>query len=116
MPEYPGYVVATAASLLIGRPVKWIEDRTGNLISTGFARDYHMHGELALKDGHITGLKVKMHSDQGAFFADAQPSKFERASSTSSPARTTSRRHISSPTGRTPTRRRAGSRTVARSG
>jgi carbon-monoxide dehydrogenase large subunit len=76
VPIYPGYVVATAASLLIGRPVKWIEDRTGNLISTGFARDYHMHGELALKDGHITGLKVKMHSDQGAFFADAQPSKF----------------------------------------
>ena len=47
VPIYPGYVVATAASLLIGRPVKWIEDRTGNLISTGFARDYHMNGELA---------------------------------------------------------------------
>ena len=31
VPIYPGYVVATAASLLIGRPVKWIEDRTGNL-------------------------------------------------------------------------------------
>src|SRR5207244_3959793 len=39
VPIYPGYVVATAASLLLGRPVKWIEDRTGNLISTGFARD-----------------------------------------------------------------------------
>ena len=51
VPIYPGYVVATAASLLIGRPVKWVEDRTGNLISTGFARDYHMHGELAVKDG-----------------------------------------------------------------
>src|SRR5919106_487467 len=49
VPIYPGYVCATAASLLIGRPVKWVEDRTGNLISTGFARDYHMHGELALK-------------------------------------------------------------------
>ena len=47
VPIYPGYVVATAASLLIGKPVKWIESRTENLISTGFARDYHMHGELA---------------------------------------------------------------------
>ena len=75
MPIYPGYVVATAASLLIGRPVKWVEDRTGNLISTGFARDYHMHGELALKDGKITGLRVNMLSDNGAFFADAQPTK-----------------------------------------
>ena len=73
VPIYPGYVVATAASLLIGRPVKWSEDRTGNLISTGFARDYHMHGELAVKDGKIAGLRVKMLSDNGAFFADAQP-------------------------------------------
>jgi carbon-monoxide dehydrogenase large subunit len=77
VPIYPGYVVATAASLLIGRPVKWSEDRTGNLISTGFARDYHMHGELALKDGKMTGLRAKLLSDNGAFFADAQPSKFK---------------------------------------
>jgi carbon-monoxide dehydrogenase large subunit len=75
VPIYPGYVVSTAASLLLGRPVKWIEDRTGNLISTGFARDYHMHGELALKDGRIAGLRVKMLSDNGAFFSDAQPTK-----------------------------------------
>ena len=77
VPIYPGYVVATAASLLIGRPVKWIEDRTGNLISTGFARDYHMHGELALKGDRMIGLRVKLLSDQGAFFADAQPTKFK---------------------------------------
>lgn len=76
VPIYPGYVVATAASLLIGRPVKWIEDRTENLTSTGFARDYHMHGELALaRDGRMLGLRVNMVSDNGAFFADAQPSK-----------------------------------------
>jgi len=75
VPIYPGYVVATAASLLLGHPVKWVEDRTGNLISTGFARDYHMHGELAVKGDRMTGLRVKMLSDNGAFFADAQPSK-----------------------------------------
>jgi carbon-monoxide dehydrogenase large subunit len=78
VPVYPGYVVATAASLLIGRPVKWIEDRTGNLISTGFARDFYMDGELALKsDGKMIGLRVRMLSDQGYSFADAQPSKFK---------------------------------------
>jgi aerobic carbon-monoxide dehydrogenase large subunit len=75
VPIYPGYVVSTAASLLLGKPVKWVEDRTGNLISTGFARDYHMQGELALKGDRITGLRVNMQSDNGAFFADAQPSK-----------------------------------------
>ena len=77
VPIYPGYVVATAASLLIGRPVKWVESRSENLISTGFARDYHMKGELALKDGRILGLRVHMLSDQGAFYADAQPTKFK---------------------------------------
>ncbi len=78
VPVYPGYVVATAASLLIGRPVKWIEDRTGNLISTGFARDFHMKGELALTDdGRMLGLRVKMLSDQGYAYADAQPSKLK---------------------------------------
>jgi len=77
VPIYPGYVCATASSLLLGRPVKWMETRTENLISTGFARDYYMHGELALKkDGTMLGLRVNMQSDNGAFFSDAQPSKF----------------------------------------
>ncbi len=78
VPVYPGYVVATAASLLIGRPVKWIEDRNENLISTGFARDYHMTGDLAVdKDGKMLALRVHLDSDNGAFFSDAQPSKFK---------------------------------------
>jgi carbon-monoxide dehydrogenase large subunit len=78
VPVYPGYVVATAASLVIGKPVKWVETRTENLISTGFARDYYMKGELAVDgDGRILALKVDMLSDQGAFFADAQPTKFK---------------------------------------
>ncbi|MDH3426499.1 MAG: xanthine dehydrogenase family protein molybdopterin-binding subunit, partial [Acidimicrobiia bacterium] len=77
VPIYPGYVIATAASLLIGKPVKWVESRTENLISTGFARDYYMHGELAVNnDGKILGLRADIWSDQGAFYADAQPTKF----------------------------------------
>jgi len=77
VPIYPGYVVATVASLLLGRPVKWVEDRTGNLISTGFARDYHMNGEMALDaDGRILGLRSRVIADHGAFNAAAQPSKF----------------------------------------
>jgi carbon-monoxide dehydrogenase large subunit len=78
VPVYPGYVVATAASLLIGRPVKWVEDRSENLISTGFARDFHMSGELALDaTGRMVGLRVHLDSDNGAFFSDAQPSRFK---------------------------------------
>jgi carbon-monoxide dehydrogenase large subunit len=77
VPLYPGYVVTVAASFLLRRPVRWIEDRTGNLLSTGFARDFRMHGELALDaGGRILGLRVRLLSDHGAFYADAQPSKF----------------------------------------
>jgi carbon-monoxide dehydrogenase large subunit len=77
VPVYPGYVVATAASLVIGKPVKWVESRSENIISTGFARDYHMHGEIAIDENNrIIGMRAGILSDQGAFFADAQPSKF----------------------------------------
>jgi len=39
VPVYPGYVCAIAGSMATGRPVKWMEDRSENLMSTGFARD-----------------------------------------------------------------------------
>src|SRR6476661_3149568 len=38
VPIYPGYVCAIVASLVVGKPVKWVEDRSENLLSTGFAR------------------------------------------------------------------------------
>ena len=77
VPVYPGYVLAVAASFLIGKPVKWIEDRSENLQADSFARDYHIHAELgATKDGKITGLKVKTIADHGYSDAAADPSKF----------------------------------------
>ena len=78
VPVYPGYVCATLASVVIGRPVKWIEDKTGNLISTGYARDMYCHGELALtKEGKILGARYHADTDNGGFFSDAQPTKFK---------------------------------------
>lgn len=74
---YPGYVVAIVASIVLGRPVKWIESRTENLSTTAFARDYNMTGELAAdKDGRIKALRVHVTADHGAFDACADPSKF----------------------------------------
>ena len=77
VPIYPGYVCAVVASLTLGVPVKWIETRSENLQSTGFARDYHMTAELAAdKDGKIKAMRVKTLADHGAFNAAAQPTKF----------------------------------------
>lgn len=78
VPVYPGYVISILASILLEKPVKWIEDKTGNLISTGFGRDIYLKGKMALrKDGKILGVRMDTVSDHGAFFADAQPSKFK---------------------------------------
>ncbi len=77
VPVYPGYVVATVASVILGVPIKWVETRTENLTTTGFARDYHMDVEIgADKDGRVTALKVSTVADHGAFDAAADPRKY----------------------------------------
>ncbi|MFL5096188.1 MAG: aerobic carbon-monoxide dehydrogenase large subunit [Xanthobacteraceae bacterium] len=74
---YPGYICAIVASIVTGRPVKWVEDRIENLSSTAFARDYHMKAEIAAtRDGKVTGLRVYTIADHGAFDACADPSKW----------------------------------------
>src|ERR1035437_6292835 len=76
VPVYPGYGLAVVASLTVGKPVKWIEDRSENLQADSFARDYHIHAELgATKAGKITSLKVRTVADHGYTDAAADPSK-----------------------------------------
>ncbi|MEM8581737.1 MAG: aerobic carbon-monoxide dehydrogenase large subunit, partial [Pseudomonadota bacterium] len=74
---YPGYVCSIVASIVTGKPVKWIEDRMDNLMATAFARDYWMKGKIsATKEGKITGLHCHVTADHGAFDACADPTKF----------------------------------------
>ncbi len=74
---YPGYICSIVASIVLGVPVKWIEDRMENLLATAFARDYHMTGEIAAtKDGRITALRCHVLADHGAFDACADPTKY----------------------------------------
>ncbi len=74
---YPGYICSIVASIVTGRPVKWVEDRIENLSATSFARDYHMTAEIAAtREGKVTGLRVHVLADHGAFDACADPSKW----------------------------------------
>ncbi|MBX9587796.1 MAG: carbon-monoxide dehydrogenase large subunit [Hyphomonadaceae bacterium] len=74
---YPGYICAIVASIVTGKPVKWVEDRIENLTATSFARDYHMTTEIAAtRDGKVTGLRVHVLADHGGFDACADPSKW----------------------------------------
>ena len=77
VPIYPGYVCAIVASLVIGKPVKWMEDRTENLVSTGFARDYVMKADIAAtKEGKILAIRTNVLADHGAFNGVAAPVKY----------------------------------------
>jgi carbon-monoxide dehydrogenase large subunit len=77
VPVYPGYVIAIAASVVTGLPIKWIEDRRENLQADSFARDYHMTCEIAAdKDGTLNGLRINTLADHGYADAAANPSKF----------------------------------------
>src|SRR5579883_2926501 len=74
---YPGYIVASVASIITGRPVKWVNDRSDDQPSTAFGRDFHMSAELAAtKEGRILAVRIKTISDHGAFHGDANPTKF----------------------------------------
>ncbi|MBI3762580.1 MAG: carbon-monoxide dehydrogenase large subunit [Chloroflexi bacterium] len=77
VPVYPGYVIAIAAAVVTGAPIKWVEDRSENIQADSFARDYHMTCEMAAKkDGKITGLRIKTIADHGYADAACNPSKF----------------------------------------
>ncbi len=77
VPIYPGYVCAIVGSIVTGKPVKWMEDRTENLISTAFARDYIMRGEIAAtRDGRMLAIRSSVLADLGAFNGTAAPLKY----------------------------------------
>jgi aerobic carbon-monoxide dehydrogenase large subunit len=68
-----GYVqredlVVCAASMRLGRPVKWIADRYENLVAGGQAREESMHVQAAvLRDGTLLGLRVHLVLDHGSY-------------------------------------------------
>ena len=61
-------VAICLASMLIARPVKWVEDRVENLVSAGHARDERIEVEAAVDaDGVLIGLRAKLSMDAGAY-------------------------------------------------
>ncbi len=65
---YPEEMIASVVSKKLGRPVKWIEDRSENIAVTTHGRDQVDYVEVAAtKEGKVTGLKLYAISDMGAF-------------------------------------------------
>ena len=65
---YPEEVSLTWATLKLGRPVKWIEDRRENFFATTQERGQVHYAEMALrKDGRILGISHEFLHDTGAY-------------------------------------------------
>jgi carbon-monoxide dehydrogenase large subunit len=61
-------LAAAAASRALGRPVKWVEDRSENLAASGQAREESFDVRAAVsKDGDLLGLDATMVLDNGAY-------------------------------------------------
>jgi carbon-monoxide dehydrogenase large subunit len=65
---YPEEALVMALAKRLGRPVKWTESRSENMTTTHHGRDQIAYVTLAAKrDGELTGLKVRMVNDLGAY-------------------------------------------------
>ncbi len=65
---YREEILATVLANRLGRPVKWTETRTENMVATHHGRDQIQFLELAAKaDGTILGLKVELLANMGAY-------------------------------------------------
>jgi aerobic carbon-monoxide dehydrogenase large subunit len=65
---YPEEVITCAAARLVGRPVKWVEDRTECLIASCHARDQRIGVRIAAdRDGHLLAVDANIVCDIGAY-------------------------------------------------
>jgi aerobic carbon-monoxide dehydrogenase large subunit len=65
---YPDEMAVVTAALLVGRPLKWTQDRYESLQSDTQARDERVTAALAVDaDGRVLGLRSEVVSDAGAY-------------------------------------------------
>jgi carbon-monoxide dehydrogenase large subunit len=67
---YPEEVVCLWASRKVGRPVKWVCDRSEAFLADAHGRDHVTHAELALgPGGKIAAMRVKTIANIGAYMS-----------------------------------------------
>ena len=67
---YPEDVVTSLAAILLGRPVKWIEDRREHFVATTQERDQYWDVAIAVdRDARILGIRGNLIHDHGAYTA-----------------------------------------------
>ena len=83
---YPEEIVIPAVARLLRRPVKWVEDRRENFLTSIQERDQFWTMSLAAdKDGHIRGLRGHFIHDHGAYTPQGTNVPYNAASSMTGP-------------------------------
>ncbi len=73
--NYPEYTCILHASKLLGRPVKWTDERSGSFLSDSHGRASEVTAELALdKDGNFLAVRVTGFGNVGGYLAGVMPS------------------------------------------
>ena len=68
---YPEYPAILHAARLLGRPVKWTDERGESFLSDSHGRDHDMHQELALDaSGKILALRITGYGNIGAYLSN----------------------------------------------
>ena len=74
LPLYPEQVLVLWAARRLGRPVKWLNDRSQSFVSDTQGRDHVTQAELAIDaDGRFMGLRVAVTANMGALLSTAGP-------------------------------------------
>ncbi|MFZ8998502.1 MAG: xanthine dehydrogenase family protein molybdopterin-binding subunit, partial [Ilumatobacteraceae bacterium] len=65
---YVEHLIAAKAAMMLGKPVKWVEARSENMVSMVHGRDFVMKARLGVnRDGKIVGLDGEVVAAAGAY-------------------------------------------------
>ena len=71
---YPEYVCILHAAKMLGRPVKWTDERSSSFLSDNHGRDHEQTAELAMdKEGHFLALRLTGYGNMGGFQGQMGP-------------------------------------------
>ncbi len=71
---YPEYVCILHAARMLGRPVKWTDERSGSFVSDHHGRAQDMVMEIAFdENAHILAMRLTGYGDMGGYLAQFGP-------------------------------------------
>jgi len=71
---YPEYLPLLHAAKMLGRPVKWTDERSGSFMSDQHGRDHEVEAELALDgEGRFLAVRLTSFANMGAYLSTVAP-------------------------------------------